>query len=287
MRPYAAYLRVYEPLAAFGAAERQRWAEYAASPDRPRRATALGAEQAEALARLIAAPPVAAPAEESEHAYVRWADGVTYVCPWQTRLRSWLGLTRLRATARPLLDTAFAAGQADAALRDFARWQGQAASLRVFIQACTWSVPTAWFVPFAPEERWLVLGGTGEPEARGAATASATRTLIYTTAMSQARRRVARALNAVQGAGGDALTGAEIAQVGRWLEEFHPHSVVELDYGGLVHLLDDEALRADQSVAEVSAAIGASREGRPDLAATLHRRLRRRWQSLESLEAAN
>jgi hypothetical protein len=311
VRPYAAYLRVYEPLAAFGGADQQRWAEYAASPNRPRRAAALDAEQAEALARLIATPPVAAPAEESEHAYVRWADGVTYVCPWQTRLRSWLGLTRPPATARPLLDTAFAAGQAEAALRDFARWQAQAASLRVFIQACTWSVPTAWFVPFAPEERWLVLGGTGDPEARGAATASATRTLIYATAMSQARRRVARALNAVQGAGGDALTGprsrparrdlgrnaaglvgswpagAEIAQVGRWLEEFHPHSVVELDYGGLVHLLDDEALRADQSVAEVSAAIGASREGRPDLAAALHQRLRRRWQSLESLEAAN
>ncbi len=312
MRPYAAYLRVYEPLAAFSEAERARWAEYAAAPNRPRRAAALDAEQAEALARLIAMPPVAAPAEESEHAYVRWVDGVTYVCPWQTRLRSWLGLTGLRATARPLLATAFAAGQADAALRDFARWQGQAASLRVFIQACTWSVPTAWFVPFAPEERWLVLGGTGDPDARGAATASATRTLIYTTAMSQARRRVARALNAVQGAGDDALTGqrsrpagrrdpgrnaagvvgswpasAEIAQVGRWLEEFHPHSVLELDYGGLVHLLDDEALRADQSVAEVSAAIGASREGLPDLAAVLQKRLRSRWQSLESLEAAN
>lgn len=286
VRPYAAYLRVYEPLAAFSEAERQRWSEYAVSPNRPRRASALDAEQAEALARLIATPPVAAPAAESEHAYVRWADGVTYICPWQTRLRSWLALSRLRATAQPLLATAFAAGQADAALRDFARWQGQAASLRVFIQAATWSVPTAWFVPFAPEERWLVLGGTGDPEARGPATTAATRTLSYTTAMSQARRRVARALNAVQGAGGDALT-VEITQVGRWLEEFHPHSVLELDYGGLVHLLDDEALRADQSVAEVSAAISASREGQPDLAAALYQRLRGRWRALESLEAAN
>ena len=312
MRPYAAYLRVYEPLAAFSEAEGRRWAEYAASPDRPRRAEALDAEQAEALARLIATPPVAAPAQESGHAYVRWADGVTYICPWQTRLRSWLALSTLRGTARPLLGTAFPAGQADAALRDFARWQGQAASLRVFIQASTWSVPTAWFVPFAPEERRLVLGGAGDPDPRGPATAAATRTLSYTTAMAQARRRVARALNAVQGSGGDALSGqtgrpagrrgpgrrdggrlgswpagTEIAQVGRWLEEFHPHSVLELDYGGLVHLLDDEALRADQSVAEVSAAISASREGQPDLAAVLYQRLRGRWRALESLEAAN
>jgi hypothetical protein len=227
--------------------------------------------------------------------------------------------------------TAFAEGQADTALRDFAQWQGQASSLRVFIQACTWSVPAAWFVPFAPEERWLVLGGA-DPGAGGPAElARATRTLSYATAMPQARRRIARALNAVCG-GGDALSGppgragggrlgagqqdaprdlpcgggtgsgpgtadtgvlgpwpaaAEIAQVGRWLEEFHPHSVVELDYGGLVHLLDDDSLRADQSVAEVSAAISACRKGQQELAIALYQRLRIRWQALESLEAAN
>ena len=80
---------------------------------------------------------------------------------------------------------------------------------------------------------------------------------------------------------------AEIAQIGRWLEEFHPHSVVELDYGGLVHLLDDDSLRADQSVAEVSAAISACRKGQQELAIALYQRLRGRWQALESLEAAN
>jgi len=109
VRPYAAYLRVYEPLSAFSDAEGRYWAEYAASAQRPRRAAALDAEQAEALGRLIATPPIAAPQRESGHAYVRWADGITYICPWQTRLRSWLELARLRSTARPLLGTAFAA----------------------------------------------------------------------------------------------------------------------------------------------------------------------------------
>jgi hypothetical protein len=313
VRPYAAYLRVYEPLSAFSDAEGRYWAEYAASAQRPRRAAALDAEQAGALGRLIATPPIAAPQRESGHAYVRWADGVTYICPWQTRLRSWLEVARLRSTARPLLASAFAAGQADDALRAFACWQGHSSSLRVFIQSCTWAVPPGWFVPFAPEERWLVLGGANETDGRGPATAAATRTLIYATAMSQARRRIARALNALRRTSGDALTSpagaagggqdtpesggrddpgpwqatVEIAQIGRWLEEFHPHSVVELDYGGLVHLLDDDSLRADQSVAEVSAAISASREGQPDLAGVLYQRLRSRWQALESLEAAN
>ena len=301
MLPYAAYLRIYEPLSAFSDADRERWAAYATSPNRPRRARALEAEQAEALGRLIALPPIGAPARESEHAYVRWADGVTYICPWQTRLRSWLALTRLRATSAPLLAAAFAPEEVRRASRDFARWQGRVSSLRVFVQACTWSVPSAWFAPFAPEERWLVLGSTAEPEARGPATASATRTLIYATAMPQARRRVAQALAAVhraQSAGlagqlggpaepGPAQADTELTEIGRWLEEFHPHSLVELDYGGLVHLLNDAALRADQSVAEVSAAIRALGDGELELAAAMYQRLRSRWQALEALELAN
>jgi hypothetical protein len=298
MLPYAAYLRVYEPLSAFSQADRERWAAYANSQDRPRRARALLAEQSEALGRLIALPPIAAPVYESQHAYVRWAEGVTYICPWQTRLRSWLALTRLQATSAPLLAAAFVPGDVQRASREFARWQGQVSSLRVFVQACTWSVPTVWFAPFAPEERWLVLGPAAEPEARGPATASATRTLIYATAMPQARRRVARALAAVrhaQAAGlaahpagsGPATAYPELAEVGRWLEEFHPHSLVELDYGGLVHLLNDAALRADQSVAEVSAAIQALDDGEPELAAGMYLRLRTRWQALEALELAN
>ena len=298
MLPYAAYLRVYEPLSAFSEADGERWAAYANSPDRPRRSRALLAEQSEALGRLIALPPIATPPCESEHAYVRWADGVTYICPWQTRLRSWLALTRLRATSAPLLAAAFVPGDVQRASREFARWQGRVSSLRVFVQACTWSVPSVWFAPFAPEERWLVLGTAPEPEAGGPATASATRTLIYATAMPQARRRVAQALAAVrraQAAGlaaqpagvGPAGAYPELAEVGRWLEEFHPHSLVELDYGGLVHLLDDTALRADQSVAEVSAAVRALDEGEPELAAAMYQRLRTRWQALEALELAN
>jgi hypothetical protein len=305
MLPCAAYLRVYEPLSAFGLAERARWEAYAASADRPRRADALEAEREEALRRTIALPPIVAPARESEHAYVRWADGTTYVCPWQTRLRSWLALSRLRATARPPLAYAFAPSEAHRAAEDFARWEREGMASRVYIQSSTWSVPPTWFVPFAPTERWLVLGTSGERDTSRPATASATRTLIYATTMAQARRRVARALATVRrvpgapdgprGPGGDAgrsapakadlvRASAALEEIGRWLEEFHPHSLVELDYGGLVQLLDDDALRADQSVAEVSAAFSALASREYELAAAMYQRLRARWRKLEAVE---
>jgi hypothetical protein len=294
---YAAYLRVYEPLSAFSNDDGRHWAAYAASAGRPRRTGALAAEHADALRRLIAVPPMVAPECESGDAYVRWVEGVTYICPWQTRLRSWLGLSRLRATAPQLWSAAFPAGVADAAVSGFARSQGHASSLRMYIQASTWSVPVAWFAPFAPDERWLVLGAASDPGDGGRATAAATRTLVYATAMAQARRRVARALAAIQRAEGvlagagsaDAATRvmAELEQIGCWLEEFHPQALVELDYGGLVHLLDDEALRADQSVAEVSAAISALASGELEMATAMYRRVTRRWQALAALQRAS
>lgn len=304
MLPCAAFLRVYEPLSAFGPAERSRWEAYAAAENRPRRAEALEAERIDALRRIIALPPIVVPAQESPHGYVRWADGITYVCPWQTRLRSWLALGRLRETAGPLLADALAPGRAQLAAADFA--EGKGVPPRVYIQSSTWSVPLEWFVAFAPTERWLVLGSAAEAASKGpAATASATRTLIYATAMAQARRRVARALAAVRrgpapkpadrargpGQGGGAPGAAKmfrvsgkLEEVGRWLEEFHPHSLVELDYGGLVQLLDDDALRADRSVAEVSAAVSALASREYELAAAMHQRLRARWRSLEAIQ---
>ena len=136
------------------------------------------------------------------------------------------------------------------------------AATRLHILASVWTVPLAWFAPFSATERWLSLGpGQGRASAR--ATAPAMRALVYTTPMSRARRRVARGLAALRGmptGSGDTaweLSQAEgdLADVGRWLEEFHPYSLVELDYGGLVHLVSDDALCGDQSVAEIRAAI--------------------------------
>ncbi|HEY6275542.1 MAG TPA: hypothetical protein VIX86_04350 [Streptosporangiaceae bacterium] len=300
MLPYVAYLRVYEPLSAFTEPDSTRWAAYAASADRPRRAGALAAEHADALRRLTAMTPVAAPEWESGDAYVRWVDGITYICPWQTRLRSWLGLSRLRATAPQLRLAALPPAAVDAAVTGFANCRGQPGVLRIHIQASTWSVPPAWFLPFAPDERWLVLDGQPGPLGgrAGAGEAGApARALLYSTAMPLARARVRAALDSCRCADGAAGAGAgsgpgaggpaELAQILSWLAEFDPQSLVELDYGGLVHLLSDDALRADQSVAEMSAAVNALARGEPELATAMYRRVTRRWQPLAGLEHAS
>ncbi len=244
---YAAYLRIYEPVAAFHEPERSAWAAYAASAARPRRRDSLAVEHAEALHRAIAAPQIVVPERESRHAYIRRADGVTYVCPWQTRLRCLLSYGRMLSTA------------------------GSAVT-----------------------ERWLALG-PGAKRPAGPRTASATRTLLYTTPMSRARRRVGRGLAALRslppgfdGAVRDpSRAETELGEVGRWLAEFHPYSLVELDYGGLVQLLSDDALSGDQSAAEIAAAIDGVTRGERELAIAMYKRARRRWRALAEYEMAN
>lgn len=286
--PYAAYLRVYEPLNAFSEPEKSIWAAYAVSDKRPRRVGALDVEHTHALRRLIAVPPIVAPLRESRDAYVRRAEDVTYICPWETRLRSWLAFDRFRAGMSEQLAEMFVpqrvAEQADGA---FDGWKRQSGTLTPHILSSTWQVPLAWFVPFIAKERWLVLGGHDEAAGGGPTTATPVRTLIYVTPMAQARRRVARGLHVVRRNDADGFDLGEVESVGRWLEEFHPHSLVELDYGGLVHLLDDDALRADESVAEVAAAITGMETGQAELAVAMRQRVAVRWRVVRALESAN
>jgi hypothetical protein len=294
---YAAYLRIYEPVAAFHEPERSRWTAYAASAARPRRRDSLAVEHAEALQRAIMAPQILVPDQESEHAYIRRADGVTYICPWQTRLRCLLSYGRMLSTAGLALPGVVPAGDDHETMTDLARLTEErlpGPATRLHILASVWTVPLAWFVPFAATERWLALG-PGAKRPAGPQTASATRALLYTTPMSRARRRVARGLAALRslpsgfaGAVWDPVRAeTEVGEVGRWLEEFHPYSLVELDYGGLVQLLSDDALSSDQSAAEIAAAIDGVAKGERELAVAMYKRAQSRWRAFAEYEMAN
>ncbi|MFJ3788059.1 hypothetical protein [Kitasatospora sp. NPDC090091] len=303
--PYAAHLRVYEPLAAYPEAERARWQAYAAEhgPDateagRPVAAAALE-EQRTALAELVGRTPRPLPERESERAFVRAVDGVLYVCPWATRLRSWQALEELEGAAPvALVDTALPPASRAAAEADRDRWRAEHPDARPWILTSRWEVPVRWFLPFGEEDRCFVPAGesAGEPgggEPGGAAGSPAGGekgegpALFYLTPMAQARRRVARAYRALREAvpEGELVRGAE--QVGRWLEEFHPRSLVELDYGGLVHLLGPERLLADRSAGELEDGLRALRAGDAAEAMRAYEELTVRWRRVLALRYAN
>lgn len=319
MLPYAAYLRVYEPVIAFPEPLRSVWTAYAESSARPRRSQALAAEHEEAVRRLASATPLVAPHAESRHAYVRRAGGMTFVCPWETRLRSWLAFARLQGEGMPagLAAALVPAAEARRVSAEFERWKAGGRTLCPHIRSSTWHIPPAWFALFDPGERCLLLGddrsaaaelvdeppgprgpagtwvagaGAESPDSGGSngpTTAPPTRTLIYVTTMRDARSRLARARRVAAAGPEDGPTVGELADVERWLAEFHPLALVELDYGGLVWLIDDDRLRADESVRETAVALAALERGEVELTVAMYQRLRARWRAVQALESAN
>ena len=280
--PYASQLRVYEPVAALPAAARRRWEAYAASPDRPGRAELMARELRQQRAGILFTPPVVVPSRESEDAFVLVVADVTYVCPVQTRLRSWAALAALRADLPDLLVDAFVPPVViERAEQDQLRWRTEPPEdhdERLHIVTETWTVPLHWFVPFTPAERELVLPGSdGEPG----------RSLTYRTPMVRARRRVALALRTLRRTlvEGPVVTGVE--ELGRWLEDFHPRSWLELDYAGLVHLQGLDELTQDQSARDVAQALRALEEDRTEEASEAYVRLVERWRRVAALEHAN
>jgi len=285
MTAHAAFLRVYEPLAAFEGAQRRRWEAYVAQGSAMSPDAGVRHERAAALRGLVARPPRAVPDDE-EHAFVTEVDGVTLVCPWHTRLRS---LEALEAFVDELPEEVVGAflplAEARAAADELDAWRTGHPEGPTHQRSSTWHVPLRWFVLVDGEERELRLGrpsGGGAPVDRLAG-----RALVYRTAMSRARRRTARALSVLRRTVEDASVAAGVEDLGRWLEEFHPRSLVELDYGGLVHLLDDDALARDESARDVATALAALGEGDAAGASAAYARVTERMKALQAVESAN
>lgn len=271
--PYATYLRVYEPLAAFPEPERTHWTRYARRPDRP----SYQDELRRSLADLLPTPPVAVPVHESGEAFVAEMDGVLHVCPWRTRLRGWQALSELGdELPRSVLEAVLPEVVRAQAAKDYERWRERNPDARPWIRTATWQVPLNWFVLFSDEER-VYEKGTGESAP----------VLRYRTPMVQARRRTARGLRTLKQSLDDGPLIDGLLDVGRWLEEFHPRSLVELDYGGLVHTLPAGHLEGDHSAADVAEGIEALRVGDGAAAGEAYGRLVERWRAVRDRRSAN
>ncbi|MFI9059905.1 hypothetical protein ACIGXQ_36145 [Streptomyces anulatus] len=272
--PYTSYLRVYEPLAAFAEPERSHWARYAQREDLP---TAQD-ELLRSLADLASTPPVGVPVHESGDAFVAELDDVVCVCPWRTRLRGWLALEELEGMfPANVLDVVLPAVVRGQAAADHERWQRLHPDARPWIRTTVWQVPVRWFVLFRDEEReYAAADGEGSGPV-----------LRYRTPMVEARRRLARALRTLRENVPEGLLTEGLVDVGRWLEEFHPRSLVELDYGGLVHALPAERLAGDRSAADVAEGLAALRDGDSAGAGEAYARLAERWRAVRDLQFTN
>ncbi|MDP9798341.1 hypothetical protein J2S43_006853 [Catenuloplanes nepalensis] len=276
---FASYLRVYEPLTAFDRERQLFWRRYAREgraittvdgPGRQRTAvlSALGA----GWTRLPDLP---------DEAYVLEDADTILVCPWNLKLRVAEAALSARDGVPSVLADAFVppilAGQAKAVVDD-ARTGARVLEEgvpRVHEQASTWGVPLRWFVFVDQSERELVTG----PGNR--------RSLRFRTEISKARRRAHRGVSVLRKSVGDAPITEAVEEGARWLEEFHPRSVVELDYAGLVDLLPDDELEADDSPALVATGLAGLANGDAEGATEAYEKLVARWRAVQLLERCN
>jgi hypothetical protein len=275
---FASYLRVYEPLTAFDRDRQIFWRKYA------REGRALGpvdgpVKQRTAVLEALGAGWTRLPDLPDEAYVLQWAETLL-VCPWNLRLRVAEAALNARDGVPTVLADAFVppvlAGQAKAIVED---WRSGAKVLehgvpRVHEQIATWGVPLRWFVFVDLEEREIDL-----TEGR--------RTLRYRTEISMARRRAHRGVSVLRKSLGDAPITEAVEEGTRWLEEFHPRSIVELDYGGLVNLLPDDVLEEDDSPGLVAAGLSALSRGDAETASEAYEKLVARWRSVQLLERCN
>ncbi|HVE98740.1 MAG TPA: hypothetical protein VNA12_06140 [Mycobacteriales bacterium] len=269
MTGFSSYLRVYEPLAAFPPDERRRWEVYLAAGSAPDRVRGLSDQHRAALVAAIGVPPDT----QVEHAFVHRVDGQSFLCPWRLQVRSWQAITDFRSgLPTEVADAFIPSAAAEIAERELARARDADPDLKTYTVSATWQVPLHWFVPFEGEDRQISADGTA---------------LTYLTTMANARRRVARSLAILRRMLEDARVADGVEELGRWLEDYHPRSLLELDYGGLVRLFDPVELEADESAADIAHAIASLAADEPDDAMEAYQRASVRWGVVRAVEVAN
>ena len=236
--PYAAYLRVYEPLAAFPERDRATWSDYA----RPARRPAPTGWSPSTGPRWPGCSRPAAPGagRRGPDAFVLEVEGLPHVCPVQSRLRSWAGARPVpRRAARPAAARVRPAGVAGrGADADHAGLGHRRVRHRAADPHRDLARPAAVVRPVRAEADRVAADGR------------------------RAERRAPDPDVGCPAPGGPGAAHAadrlgdldveldvvdELEDLGRWLEEFHPRSWVELDYGGLVRLLGPEVVAEDTS----------------------------------------
>ncbi|MEC3977025.1 hypothetical protein [Amycolatopsis sp. H20-H5] len=293
LRPFVAYLRVYEPLLALGDPPDPRLLKAVETAELTR--TGLGRREQEMWLKSQTALPVrllpaeladgrAAPSTFTDILVLHPNEGEgegPLICPLELRARSAASLVTFLADAHPALRNAVldasgatnetVRGRAVSALSDLAKPAAH-------MLTTTWTVPLPWFALIDPPDRRLNLG-TGQYDQA--------RELSWRTPIEQALDRATEATHLLEATFGDSGPSRVLQETTRWLENFAPGSVVELDYGGIVQLLSNPILESDTTAEEVHEILKALRTGNPEELTTLFADLREFWSEVAAREHAN
>jgi len=264
---YAAWLRVFAPLAGMPQPQRRRWQAYLSTGRWVDRAQAAGLEHDAAL-RAAVRGHVTLGHDHVEQALVERVGHRTYICPLGVQGRIWQAAVEVHEEwPAPLADALVqpaALAEARAGLAGMDPAEGQ------FVRCSAWSVPLAWFVLVQARER-----------------VADAPTVRYATTLEEARSRVGEALRVLARVLPEAPTVRALIEVGAWLESAPEGSRLELDYGTVTDLLPEDQRRVDPSADDLAEALRELTGGRPLPAARAYERVQARWRPLQLREASS
>ena len=265
-----AYLRVYQPLDAFPPEERAHWERYIVSGARSRSPRPVYRQQPTVPeGRLGLLSPA-----DGDHAEILFEDGVTYVCPWRTKLRLLASLLSLReSTAPEMVDALVTEAEARRAARELARLRRRGSTAVPFILQSPWHVPIRWFVLFDDDDRRVEEAEDGFR-------------LRYRATAGEARKRGERALGIVRRSELAPMADL-VGDLVRWMAAFDPRSIAELDYAGVSALFGWDELDNDHSAREIQEAVTALGEGDVARSGELYQMVAGRWAEVRSHETLN
>ncbi|ODT99488.1 MAG: hypothetical protein ABS81_25660 [Pseudonocardia sp. SCN 72-86] len=258
--PFLSYLRVYEPLRAFdgpaGSAVRDALARG------PVAAGDAGARDRDNCLRAALGSRLL-PADTVDVLVTTSETGDTLVCPLDTRPRAAAALLAFLAEEPPVLRAAVLGRPESVARRDAEVALAEIGEGAAHVVTSAWTVPLPWFSLVDHDARVLSIHGT--------------RRVHWQVPIGTALARAERAEKIVRSGIGDDGPAETLAETASWLARFDRASVVELDYGGLVAFLDDDALRTDTSAELVQDALQALQDGDGDVAQACYEELRDFW----------
>lgn len=266
--PFLSYLRVYEPVRAFdgpsGQAVRDALARGPLSPE------AVGARERELCLRAVCSSRLL-PSPATNVLTIERGPGDLLVCPLDTRARAGAAVLGFLDTEHPSLRAAVLPVPERAARRAAERAVAELGDSAAHIVSVGWTVPLPWFALVDEASRRMCRDPLR---------------VWWQVSIGRARRRAEQAEEVIRGGLGDSDAAEVLTETAEWLARFDRDSVVELDYGGLVHLFDEGRLRADDSAALVKATLRALRDGDVDGARRGYDRLREFWSPLVDTRSA-
>lgn len=263
-----ASLRIFQPLDALPAAERDRWSRFIDSGEhlKPYRIVYRHRWTHGRLGVITT---------DADRADVRVVAGEWYVCPWRMRLRLLASLLSLRQSVPPEVADAFVPeAEARKAARELSRIRRRdPAAVPTMLQS-SWHVPVRWFVLFDGEERRIAERSRGGYR------------LWYWTLATKARARAERALDVLRENELEVVAGL-VEDMVTWLGVFDPRAAVELDYGRVADLFSPVDLEEDHSARDLQASLEALAEDEAERAAELYQGVASRWAEAKTRESLN